>query len=77
MERIAVMDQAASRLVAAIVDGLLEGIDDEVGHQGRGDTPADDPARKDVDDEGDLDKSPAKSRHTSSRRSTADWDASR
>src|SRR2546430_8422223 len=55
-------------LFRSIVDGLLECIEDEIGHQGRGDTPANDPARKDVDDEGDIDEAAPRRRseeHTS------------
>ena len=39
---VTVIDQPVDPLAAAIVDGLLKGIEDEISHQGRRDTPADD-----------------------------------
>ena len=53
---IAVMDQAVGRVVAAVVDRLVEGIEDEICPQRAGHPPPDDAARKDVDDERDVDK---------------------
>src|SRR5438270_381178 len=50
------MDQTARRLPAPVIDRLLECIEDEVSHQGRGDAPAHDAAREDVDDKRDVDK---------------------
>src|SRR6185295_20415463 len=55
---IAVMNQIAGMDVAAVIDGLVQGIEDKISHQGRGDAPADDASREDIDDERDIDKAP-------------------
>ena len=39
-----------------IVHGLLQGIEHEAGVRGARHTPAHDPAREDIDDEGDIDE---------------------
>ena len=41
---------------AALVDRLLQRVEDEVRGQGRRDAPADDPSGEDVDDERDVDE---------------------
>jgi hypothetical protein len=50
------MHQVRHPGAAAVVDRLLECVQHEVRPQRRGDTPADNPARKDVDDEGHIDE---------------------
>ena len=50
------MDKAAAVNGLSIVQGLIERIENEAGVGGRGDPPADDPPRKGVDDEGDIDE---------------------
>ena len=52
------MNQIAGMDVAAVIDGLVQGIEDKISHQGRGDAPADDASREDIDDERDIDKAP-------------------
>ena len=52
---VAVMDQFVSLRRSPLTDGLVQGIQDETGrHRGR-DTPADDLASEDVDDESHVD----------------------
>src|SRR4051812_32368222 len=53
---IAVMDEAAAPDRPARVQGLLQRVQHEAGVSRAGGTPADDPPRKEVDDEGDIDK---------------------
>ena len=53
---VAVMHQVTHLRAAALVNGLFERIEDEVGAQRGRDTPADDATRKDVDDERDVDE---------------------
>lgn len=53
---VAVMDQRGQTVAAAIVDRLLERIEDEVGAQRRRHAPADNPAREGVDDQRDVHK---------------------
>ena len=53
---VAVMYQVRDARAAAIVDGLFEGIEDEVGAQRGRDTPAHDPTGEDVDDERHIDE---------------------
>src|SRR5262249_29159595 len=53
---IAVMHEAGGRRAASVVDRLLEGIEDEVGRQRRGDAPADDAAGEHIDDERHVDE---------------------
>src|SRR4051812_14255173 len=53
---ITVMDQAAAPDGPALVQGLLQRVQHEAGVSRAGDTPTDDTPRKDVDDEGDIDK---------------------
>jgi hypothetical protein len=50
------MDQAVRRVPAAVVDRLLEGIQDNVGVQRGRHPPADDAAREDIDDERAVEK---------------------
>lgn len=45
------MDEARKRVVAPGVDGLLEGVEDEVGPQRRGDAPAHNAPGKHIHDE--------------------------
>ena len=50
------MHEVAEAVAAAVVDRLLERVQDEVGAQRRRDPPADDPPGEDVDDERDVDE---------------------
>src|SRR3954451_2720295 len=53
---ITVMDEATAPDGPALMQGLLQRVQHEAGMSRAGDTPADDTARKDVDDEGDIDE---------------------
>src|SRR5436190_8850770 len=50
------MNQAVRDRLAAVVDRLLECVEDEISGQGRRGPPADNPPRKHVDDERDVDE---------------------
>lgn len=50
------MDQAGIPLWLTSIERLLQSIQNEVGAHRTTDAPADDPAGKDIDDEGDIDK---------------------
>src|SRR4051794_37962438 len=50
------MDEAAAADGPALVQGLLQRVQHEAGVRRAGDTPADNAPRKNVDDEGDIDK---------------------
>jgi len=50
-----VVDQLVSLGRCPLEDGLVQGIEDETGGHRGGDTPADDLAGEDVDDEGHVD----------------------
>jgi hypothetical protein len=52
------MDHVADVIAAAIVDGLIERIEHEVGVQRGRNAPANDAPREDVDDKGDVDEAP-------------------
>ena len=54
---IRVVDEPAALDGTALMQGLLQGIEHKAGVSGPGDPPADDAARKGVNDEGDVDKS--------------------
>jgi hypothetical protein len=51
-----VMDQVGDLRTTALVDRLLERVEDEIGPQRRRHAPADNAAGEDVDDEGDVDE---------------------
>ena len=53
---VAMMHQSVRSLVLPLADGLLEGIEGEIGSERARDSPAHDPAAEDVDDEGDVDE---------------------
>src|SRR3954447_12859097 len=53
---ITMMDEAAAPDGPALVQSLLQRVQHEAGVSRAGDTPADNPPRKEVDDEGDIDK---------------------
>jgi hypothetical protein len=53
---VAVMDQIADLFPTALVDRLVQRVEDEVGPERRGHPPADDPAREDVDHKGHVDE---------------------
>ena len=59
-----VVDRALVPKRFALLDRLLEGIEHELGGHGGGDAPAHDPAREDIDHEGDVDGA-RPSRHVS------------
>src|SRR5262245_10619409 len=56
------MDEGVDAGAAAVVDGLLQGIEHEVGRQRGRDTPSDDATGEDIDDERDIDEA-APGRH--------------
>jgi hypothetical protein len=51
-----VVDEAAAFGRPAIMERLLQRVEDEAGLSGAGDPPADNPAGERVDDEGDVDE---------------------
>jgi hypothetical protein len=53
---ITMMDEAAAPDGPALVQGLLQRVQDEAGVRRAGDTPADNTPRKGVDEEGDIDE---------------------
>ena len=53
---IAVVDEAAALGRPAIMERLLQSVEDEAGLSGAGDQPTDNPAGERVDDEGDVDE---------------------
>ena len=53
---ITVVNEAAAPDGSALVQGLLQRVQHEAGVRRAGDTPADDPPGKGVDDEGDIDE---------------------
>jgi hypothetical protein len=50
------VDEAAAALRASLLQGLLEGVQDEAGVGGAADAPADDPPGVGVDHKGDVDE---------------------